>query len=320
MKRILLAVLVLFGLQTQAQLVSPCDSIDIVGSQSQLSMEVMSGVNMYSPLYMVTTTSSGYVLGEDSLSWTHYAYPGIAIGTDTITTCISYTYGVDTLICCTMFYWNPTTSLWGPLSGQPTQCDASFTVSQEMFFDSLNPNSGVVPVPNSLIVTNTSTGNGLTYSWDLGDGSTATGFTVSHTYATSGPFNLCLTVSDSTGCSDVFCDSIGVNSAGLSIGKQAGFSINMTGIMGISNLEVDYMFNLYPNPTVDHVNVEVGALSEVAQLSVLDLTGRVVYSDVVKPSALSQLITVDLTTIPTGVYQVSLDTRDGVLNKRLIVK
>ena len=93
----------------------------------------------------------------------------------------------------------------------------------------------------------------------------------------------------------------------------------MTGIMGISNLEVDYMFNLYPNPTVDHVNVEVGALSEVAQLSVLDLTGRVVYSDVVKPSALSQLITVDLTTIPTGVYQVSLDTRDGVLNKRLIV-
>ena len=106
MKRILLAVLVLLGLQTQAQLVSPCDSIDIVGSQSQLSMEVMSGVNMYSPLYMVTTTSSGYVLGEDSLSWTHYAYPGMAIGTDTITTCISYAYGVDTLNCCVEFYWN----------------------------------------------------------------------------------------------------------------------------------------------------------------------------------------------------------------------
>ena len=34
MKRILLAVLVLIGLQTQAQLVSPCDSIDVVGSQS----------------------------------------------------------------------------------------------------------------------------------------------------------------------------------------------------------------------------------------------------------------------------------------------
>jgi hypothetical protein len=106
MKRILLAVLVLLGLQTQAQLVSPCDSIDIVGSQSQLSMEVMSGVNMYSPLYMVTTTSFGYVLGEDSLSWTHYAYPGMAIGTDTITTCISYAYGVDTLNCCVEFYWN----------------------------------------------------------------------------------------------------------------------------------------------------------------------------------------------------------------------
>ena len=106
MKRILLAVLVLIGLQTQAQLVSPCDSIDIVGSQSQVSMEVMSGVNMYSPLYMVTTTSFGYVLGEDSLSWTHYAYPIMAIGTDTIITCISYAYGVDTLNCCVEFYWN----------------------------------------------------------------------------------------------------------------------------------------------------------------------------------------------------------------------
>jgi PKD repeat protein len=221
---------------------------------------------------------------------------------------------------CETIAWDSITSSWNSL---PTQCDASFSVYQQLVFDSLNPNN-VVPVPNSLIIENLSTGNGLTYSWDLGDGNTATGYTVSHTYATPGPFNLCLTVSDATGCSDVFCDSIGVNSAGLSIGKQSGFSISMTGIDIVaqveSNLEVDYMFNLYPNPTIGYVNVEVGVLSEMAKLSVLDLTGRVVYSEVIESSSSSQLVTIDLATIPTGIYQVSLDTQEGFQNKRLIVK
>ena len=199
-------------------------------------------------------------------------------------------------------------------------CVAGFTVEQEYVIDTLNGNTIVNPIPNSLIVTNTSTGNGLSYSWDLGDGNTAMGFTVSHTYATAGPFTLCLTVADSTGCSDTFCDSIGVNSLGLSIGKQSGFSINMTGIMGVSDIESDYVFNLYPNPAVGNVTMEIGALSETANISVLDVSGRVIYSDVVESSSMNQVITIDLTAIPTGMYQVSLETQQGVLNKRLLVK
>lgn len=77
------------------------------------------------------------------------------------------------------------------------------------------------------------------YSWDLGDSIIATRYTLSNIYLTEGPFNLFITVSHATGCSDVFCDSIGVNSARISIGKQAGFSINLTDILGVSNIEVD---------------------------------------------------------------------------------
>ena len=63
----------------QLQMISPCDSIDIVGSQSQLTMEVMSGTNVNSPLYIVTTDFNGYIVGEDSLTWTHDAWPIMAL-------------------------------------------------------------------------------------------------------------------------------------------------------------------------------------------------------------------------------------------------
>ncbi|MDB0027614.1 hypothetical protein N9D80_03570, partial [Flavobacteriales bacterium] len=89
----------------QSQIVSPCDSIDIVGSQSQLTMEVMSGTNVNSPLYIVTTDFNGYIVGEDSLTWTHDAWPIMAL-TDSIITCITYVNGVDTLTCCVEFFWN----------------------------------------------------------------------------------------------------------------------------------------------------------------------------------------------------------------------
>ena len=96
----------------QSQIVSPCDSIDIVGSQSQLTMEVMSGTNVNSPLYIVTTDFNGYIVGEDSLTWTHDAWPIMAL-TDTIITCITYVNGVDTLTCCVEFFWNG--SFWAKM-------------------------------------------------------------------------------------------------------------------------------------------------------------------------------------------------------------
>jgi hypothetical protein len=98
----------------QLQIISPCDSIDIVGSQSQLTMEVMSGTNVNSPLYIVTTDFNGYIVGEDSLTWTHDAWPIMAL-TDSIITCITYVNGVDTLTCCVEFFWNG--SFWSKMGG-----------------------------------------------------------------------------------------------------------------------------------------------------------------------------------------------------------
>ncbi|MFE5909009.1 PKD domain-containing protein [Streptomyces wedmorensis] len=44
-----------------------------------------------------------------------------------------------------------------------------------------------------------STGSGLTYRWDFGDGTTGTGVKPSHTYGAHGLYNVKLTITDSSG-------------------------------------------------------------------------------------------------------------------------
>lgn len=53
--------------------------------------------------------------------------------------------------------------------------------------------------------------NTASYQWDFGDGATASGQYGFHAYSTPGTYNVCLTVTD-TGCSDVQCQTITVNS------------------------------------------------------------------------------------------------------------
>ncbi|MBL7713350.1 MAG: PKD domain-containing protein [Chitinophagaceae bacterium] len=49
----------------------------------------------------------------------------------------------------------------------------------------------------------------LTYSWNFGDGTTATGASVTHTYATEGTYTICLTITDiCSGCSVTTCETV----------------------------------------------------------------------------------------------------------------
>lgn len=53
-------------------------------------------------------------------------------------------------------------------------------------------------------------GSGATYSWNYGDGNSGNGQYASHTYAASGWYAACLTVTDNTGsgCTQTYCDSV----------------------------------------------------------------------------------------------------------------
>tara|TARA_R100000084_G_scaffold46498_1_gene19184 strand:- start:53 stop:496 length:444 start_codon:yes stop_codon:yes gene_type:complete len=98
MKKTILILLVLFGLQTQAQ-INYCDSLTASGTQSQFTIEI-NGVNTFID-YWVTTSSDSVVFQEDSMSMYQMIYNSQY---DTLTTCI--THSANT--CCVTWVWNGT--------------------------------------------------------------------------------------------------------------------------------------------------------------------------------------------------------------------
>lgn len=67
--------------------------------------------------------------------------------------------------------------------------------------------------PSTVTFENTSTGNGLTSSWNFGNGfsqTTVTPSTVTTTFNALGNFNVCLTVTNDIGCEAVSCQTISV--------------------------------------------------------------------------------------------------------------
>ena len=162
-------------------------------------------------------------------------------------------------------------------------CQADFWVLQAYGQDSL-------PIPYELWVWNLSTGSGtLTYVWNFGDGTSSTEAYPTHTYAGNGPYNLCLSITDDSGCTSTHCDSISIDNDGMYTGmvggegdRHDGFTINVqpaNGSNGITELNAGDVA-LWPNPVADELNVALNsALRGTAIFTVIDLNGRVVLNE-----------------------------------------
>ena len=146
MKRILLAVLVLLGLQTQAQVIL-CDSMTASGAQTQLVLQV-NNVNTFID-YWCTNSTCGSLLGEDSMSLYHNVYNSNLH--DTITTCITYGMGATTS-CCVDWIWDGTS--WARMMQQPYFCcdSISYWTDQSQGLTVGLDTTGIVHNPDSMIV------------------------------------------------------------------------------------------------------------------------------------------------------------------------
>lgn len=69
--------------------------------------------------------------------------------------------------------------------------------------------TGIIPFPVNFI--DSSSANAVSWLWDFGDGTTSTGFSPTHTFATTGTFVVVLTVTDVNGCKDSYTRVIIVN-------------------------------------------------------------------------------------------------------------
>ena len=172
-------------------------------------------------------------------------------------------------------------------SNDPAPCEAGFWVMQAYAgVDSLgNPNGGGEPVPNLLWVWNLSSGGTgeFTYLWSFGDGTSSTEAFPTHTYANGGPYALCLTILDVTGCTDTYCDSISVDENGMYSGMVVGsevrsaLTINVIQPLTTGVLERPVVAEMatWPNPVTDELNIQLTtSLRGSVSLDILDLSGR----------------------------------------------
>ena len=153
-------------------------------------------------------------------------------------------------------------------------------------------------------------GNNITYSWSWGDSTSSIGDTVSHTYASAGYYNICLTVTDSAGCSATYCDT-----SVYLYKNQSGQMIYVKVLpqypAGINTISAD---NLNIHYYADAVHFSE-ALAAPTQLKLYDLSCRVVQQqDDFAGTAWN--IRSD---IAQGIYIVQLQNSSYSLTKKLMI-
>jgi hypothetical protein len=191
---------------------------------------------------------------------------------------------------------------------QPCTANASFTWAQAHQI-------------NTLAFTNTSTGTGTPcgYFWDFGDGFTSTLANPIHTYANSGIYFVCLTVTycvyDAAGnlittCSGTFCKKVSV---GLII-DQPSNERNASPQGGTS--DDPKKVSLYPNPATSELFINA---SEDLQptVNVLDATGQVVMKATLSAK---NLYKVNVQQLAAGMYTIEVTYSNGTVERAPFVK
>ncbi len=194
-------------------------------------------------------------------------------------------------------YYMDTITVTGVSS--PVQCSAGFVIYPDI------SNGG-------FSIVNSSTGNNLNFLWDFGDGTTSTMQFPSHTYTTSGPFYLCLTVDDGVGCNNTYCDSIGSNGV---IFKQAGFAISVIStpiITGLDNsISLSSEIKIYPNPTSSNLTIISDQLI-IDEINIIDITGKTIQT------FSTDLNNIFLDNIPNGIYFIKITANQKAIFQKFV--
>jgi hypothetical protein len=204
-----------------------------------------------------------------------------------------------------------------------SDCNAEFTVIQAFGNDSL-------PIPNLLWVYVYDYDDDNAYLWSFGDEGTSTDPFPTWNYETDGPYELCLTVSnDEDSCSSTFCQTLSVDSLGWWTGLVDGFTINVfdAGTGGsVSNTplaqENAVSLSLYPNPVHGgDLGLEWTAnVSSAAIVDVLGLDGRILATRSWNVVPGTQRTSIDVNSLPSGVYVVRLSAGDLQRVQRVVIR
>lgn len=84
--------------------------------------------------------------------------------------------------------------------------------------------------------------------------------------------------------------------------------------VGVDEIALEDQLNIYPNPVTDVLNVQWNNTNETANLSIRDLSGRLIHSE----RAANGNAVLDLSTLSSGNYILELQTEEGSLRKQVV--
>ncbi|MEX2379775.1 MAG: PKD domain-containing protein [Vicingaceae bacterium] len=188
-------------------------------------------------------------------------------------------------------------------------CNASFTVEKD---SSTNF--------NVIVYNHSSNETSHVYSWDFGDGQSASVRNPNHNYQNFGNYFVCLTITDSIyNCNFTYCDTIGMDSLG-NLNKSPGFGLTvkdplLTSIQENEQSELDVV-SIYPNPAKNTISIDLSGIEKAVNLRLMDLSGKIVLSKTnVQAGNVNQL---NISTLSDGFYFLSIESENNRKIEKII--
>lgn len=138
------------------------------------------------------------------------------------------------------------------------------------------------------------------WTWDFGDGNSGTGQYPTHTYASPGPKTITMTATNE-------CGSCTHNITIVIV------SVGIDGDIGIENLEI------YPNPAGDEVSISFFMQGEGdLAFELRNTLGQIVYDEMLQNPIGEYKKTLDLSSMPSGVYMLQLKKGEDVITRKIV--
>jgi len=174
-------------------------------------------------------------------------------------------------------------------------CSANFTLYPDTLtphqYYILNMAAGIPPV---------------SYVWSWGDGTFDYTALPGHTYDVPGFYNICLTITDGTGCTTTYCDS-------SYLAKQntnTMVTVNVISTTGVTENSINNLFTVFPNPAKN--TLTISGINNSSIVEVYNISGRMLL--------IKQLTTpeIDISTLAKGLYFIKLTTQGGSVVKKFV--
>jgi len=146
-----------------------------------------------------------------------------------------------------------------------------------------------------------STGGGLTWAWDFGDGSSSNLQNPSHSYAGAGAFTVILVVTNACGSNT--------------------FTMNINPTVTTHKLSDLLNVDILPNPNNGLFEVELsGTALGSLNLGVYSTTGKLIKALSTEMNSSSKKISLDLRTLPSGIYLLELSGKNGSMVQKVVIR